>query len=242
MATVLDRLRTRLLPALLTASGVALLAAGLLGYTGPAAAGDAPGSSPAAPTVLPLTPTPSAASTPSASPTASGSPSPSAGGRHASRVVVPALAIDLPVVASPPNETFPWCDVAEYQPQYSQPGEPGTTFIYAHARTGMFLPLLKGSWTNDGQAMLGDLVQVYTSDDQLFLYQITAVKRHQSTIPFGPADGGQAGQLMLQTSEGPRKGSPGYTGLVLIVVAAPLSQVPADHATANPPAHPLVCG
>ncbi|MGZ6338974.1 MAG: sortase domain-containing protein [Candidatus Limnocylindrales bacterium] len=240
MTALLDRLRTRLMPALLTAAGVALIAAGLLGYSGPAAAVDGPPPSPTqAAASASVGPIPSATS--SAGP--SGPASPSGPPRSvASRVVVPALGIDLPIVASPPNETFPWCNVAEYQAQYSQPGKPGTTFLYAHARTGMFLPLLKASLTNDGKAMIGDLVQVYTSDDQLFLYQISRVYRHQSSIPFGPVDGGKEGQLMLQTSEGPRKGVTGYTGLVLVVLATPLSDVPADHATANPPAHPAVCG
>ena len=46
---------------------------------------------------------------------------------------------------------------------------------------------------------------------------------------------------MLQTSEGPRKGVSGYTGLVLIVVAQPLSSGPASHAAANPTPQPVTC-
>src|SRR5665811_955026 len=89
---------------------------------------------------------------------------------------------------------------------------------------------------NDGKAMKGMLVQVYTSDDQLFLYEITDVLRHQSQVYDQPQE-----QLVLQTSEGPKKGVPGYTGLVLIVVAQPLSSGPADHAVANPPPRPVTC-
>src|SRR5207253_5583467 len=55
---------------------------------------------------------------------------------------------------------------------------PISTYIFAHARTGMFLPLLEGSKVDNGKKMKGMLVQVYTSDDQLFLYSISEVRRH----------------------------------------------------------------
>ena len=126
--------------------------------------------------------------------------------------------------------------MAEYVPTLSQPGSPGTTYLYAHARDRMFLPLLLQSRINDGKAMKGMLVQVYTSDDQLFLYEITDVLRHQSELYSQPQEG-----LVLQTSEGPKKGVPGYTGLVLVVVAQPFSSGPADHAAANPTPHRVTC-
>jgi len=181
----------------------------------------------ASPTLLPF-PTPGASTPASAGPAAA---------RVVTRVVVPALDIDLPVVHPPtdPN-AFPYCNVAEYIPGLSQPGSPGTTYLFAHAREGMFLPLLLQSRVNNGSAMLGMLVQVYTSDDQLFLYEITRVLRHQSALYSQPQE-----QLALQTSEGPRKGYPGYTGLVMVVVAQPLSSGPADHAAAHPTPRPVVC-
>jgi hypothetical protein len=239
MRSILDWVGGRLLPAALTAAGVTLLGAGLLTYGSPAQA-TAPSPSPAAsfapsapPTLLPF-PTPGASGAASASP---------ATARVVTRVVVPALDIDLPAVR-PPNDpnAFPYCNVAEYWqaspdvPLISQPGSPGTTYLFAHARDGMFLPLLLQSRIDNGSAMLGMLVQVYTSDDQLFLYEITRVLRHQSEIYNQPEE-----QLALQTSEGPKKGLPGYTGLVLIVVAQPLSSGPADHATAHPTPKPIVC-
>jgi hypothetical protein len=105
----------------------------------------------------------------------------------------------------------------------------------------MFLPLLLQSRVDNGSAMLGMLVQVYTSDDRIFLYEITHVLRHQSELYTQPQE-----QLALQTSEGPGKDPsgrpyPGYTGLVLIVVAEPLSSGPADHAAAHPTPQPVVC-
>ena len=240
MQSIFDWVRRRLLPAVLTAAGVSLLGAGLLTYGTPAQA-VAPSPSPvtsfapsASPTLLPF-PTPGASAAASASPAAT---------RVATRVVVPALRIDLPVVR-PPNDpqAFPYCNVAEYlqasaaAPWLSQPGSPGTTYLFAHARDGMFLPLLLQSRIDNGSAMLGMLVQVYTSDDQLFLYEITRVLRHQSVVYNEPAE-----QLVLQTSEGPKKGVPGYTGLVVIVVAEPLSSGPADHAAAHPTPQPITCG
>ena len=237
MHSLLAWIRRRLLPALVTAAGVALLTAGLLTYQDPPeavavapSAAPSPGATePPLPSLLPLpTLAPSAPPVPSSSPVVS---------RVATRVVVPALRIDLPVVR-PPNDPhhFPYCDVAEYRREASQPGSPGTTYLYAHARVGMFLPLLLGSRINNGSAMLGTLVQVYTNDDRLFLYEITRVLRHQSEIYSEPEE-----ELVLQTSEGPAKGYAGYTGLVLIIVAQPLSSGPADHAAANPTPKPVVC-
>ena len=233
MQSILDWVRRRLLPAAVTAAGVSLVGAGLLTYGAPAQA-VVPSPPPvasfapsASPTLLPF-PTPGTSTPASAGPAAA---------RVVTRVVVPALDIDLPVVHPPtdPN-AFPYCNVAEYIPGLSQPGSPGTTYLFAHAREGMFLPLLLQSRVNNGSAMLGMLVQVYTSDDQLFLYEITRVLRHQSALYSQPQE-----QLALQTSEGPRKGYPGYTGLVMVVVAQPLSSGPADHAAAHPTPRPVVC-
>jgi len=233
MHPILHWARGRLLPAALTAAGVSLVGAGLLTY-GTQAQPAAPSPTPlvsaapsASPTLLPF-PTPEASASASAS---------SAAARVATRVVVPALRIDLPVVHPPsdPN-AFPYCNVAEYIPSLSQPGEAGTTYLFAHARDGMFLPLLLQSRVDNGSAMLGMLVQVYTSDDRVFLYEITHVLRHQSELYTPPQE-----QLALQTSEGPRKGVPGYTGLVMLVVADPISSGPADHAAANPTPRPVVC-
>ena len=146
-------------------------------------------------------------------------------------MVVPALRIDLPVVKPPNNpDHFPYCNVAEYIPQLSRPGYPGTTYLYAHARKGMFLPLLE---TRD-RAMLGMLVQVYTNDNQVFLYEVTRVLRNQTSLDI--AYGAKKEQLMLQTSEGPR-GTIGKT----MIIARPISVGPADPAAANPTPKPVAC-
>ncbi len=81
---------------------------------------------------------------------------------HASRIVIPKYDIDLAVVKGPSG--YPYCNVAMYMRSLYQPTEPGVSFIYAHARTGMFLPLLKASKNNNGAAMIGKVVYVYTTE------------------------------------------------------------------------------
>ncbi len=229
MRTPLRWIRDRLLPALLTAAGIALLAVGLLSYQLP---GEASAVSPTSTPATPAATNPGLLPIPSLSPSGSAAPGASpAAPRVATRVAVPALQVDLPVVRPPddPNH-FPFCNVAEYLPQLSQPGNPGTTYLYAHARTGMFLPLLE---TAD-RKMLGMLVQVYTDDDQVFIYEITRVLRNQKSLDVAFASDEEL--LMLQTSEGPR-GTLGKT----IVVARPVSSGPADPKAAHPTPKPVVC-
>jgi hypothetical protein len=223
--------RSRILPALLTALGVMLLVVGLLSYSIPVSAdpvGPTPSPSTAAPTDEPLITLPPLASrTPSASPTA-------AADRVATRVRVAALGIDLPVIAPPGDASYPMCNVAMWIGELGQPGQGRATYLYGHARQGMFLPLLTQSKIQDGKKMIGMVVEVWTSDDQRFLYEITEVRRHQTSLD--DAANADHEQLWLQTSEGP-KGTVGK----LQVVAEPLSQEASDHASAHPKPHPVVC-
>ena len=97
---------------------------------------------------------------------------------------------------------FPYCNVAEYLPALSRPGRPGATFIYAHARAGMFLPILEQSrrerraaaarawrWTSSPAIAAGSRIEV------------TEVHRHVTSLE--TAYRATAEQLILQTSEGP---------------------------------------
>lgn len=238
----MDRLRSfldRLVPALIAAGGVALLAAGLMTVLDPAAA---QAEIEASPSVV-ATPTPSPSPRPSGSPTpspeASASPSGSPLPAVASRVVVPALKIDLPVVAQsfgPGKGAYPLCDVAQYLEIFGQPSEIGTTYLYGHAREGMFLPLLRASERNNGKAMIGDLVQVYTTDGTTYLYEIFKVKRHSRD--FSLADDVPLGEqrLILQTSEGPKGTVPKLqvAARLVSVGTAPLDE-------ANPKPRPKDC-
>ena len=220
----------RITSALLTAVGVVLVAAGLLTYTQPVAAAPVSSQGPVAshgpaslPTLEPLvTPGPSASA--------------AAASRVATRVVVPALGIDLPVIKQPGTaDSFPPCNVAMYITQLHQPGQAGATYLYAHARTGMFLPILNASLVNNGKSMIGMLIEVYTSDNMEFLYEAVAVRRHITDLDSAFATTDET--LWLQTSEGP-------VGTVqkVQVIAKPLSSGPADPVAAHPTPHPLVCG
>lgn len=235
MADIAERIRTRLVPALLTAFGVTLLAAGLLSLTGGVTADSlvtpAPSVVTAPPTSSPLVTLPPLGSgvLPSAGPTVPAD-------RVATRVRIAALKIDLPIVAPPPGDNaYPYCNVAMYLKDLGQPGQGRATYLYAHARTGMFLPLLDASLVQNGQSLIGMVVEVWTSDDQRFLYDITEVRRHQTDLT--DAANATTEQLWLQTSEGPKGTVP-----KLQVVAEPLSQEAADPADAHPVAKPLVCG
>jgi len=233
----LREIPTRVIPAVITALGVVLVTAGLLAYGDPATAGVLPTATPIGDVA---TPTPSVSlGLPSTGPSSGPSDSPGAsfppGTAVVTRVVVPALQIDLPVVAAPPG--YPYCDVAMYfGPPMGQPGEGRATYLFAHARDGMFGPIynlaiLQGT----PQKMRGMIVQVYTSDNRLYLYEVSKVLLHQLNLD-APSSA-TSEQLWLQTSEGP-KGTPGKTQLL----ATPLSVGNADPADAHPTPHIVKCG
>jgi hypothetical protein len=231
--------RNRLLSAILTATGVSLIAGGLLTYTG-AAEINPPRPSP---TIVSFAPTPTIALP--TFPPASGSPSPSPSptavvDRVATRVVVTALGIDLPVIkpAGGPN-AYPQCNVAMYIQQLHQPGQGGATYLYAHARDGMFGPIYERAIKKlhgGPSSMKGMMVKVYTSDDLVFSYEVVEVRLHQTQLD--DAQNATSDELWLQTSEGP-KGTPGKTQLRATPLGLPL---PVDHAAAHPVAKPVICG
>jgi hypothetical protein len=257
----------RFVPTVLMSSSAALLAVGVLSYapsafgqwqtpeptiggdplfetTGPDggvawASGDPNGSgdlpratpspvpSPQPATPIPIGPTPTPTSTP-------------AGDAVVTRVLIPSLDIDLPVVAGDlevrGNEgNYPLCDVAMYMIGFVNPGQPGTTYIYGHAQAGMFAPLLHASKYNNGASMIGALVQVYTNDSMLHLYEIKLVKRHATDLSITRVPAG-VHQLVLQTSEG-------WHGHIpkLQVAAKPLTVLPVSYGDAHPTPHPRVC-
>ena len=225
-----------LAPALIAGAGVFLIAAGLFYYLQPVEA--APGATPtAAPSAsVAAYSIPPIASIAPVGPTTSGSVT----AYIATRVTVPALGIDLPVVTSPPNEQFPLCNAAEYlvlDKPLAYPGLPQATYLYAHARTGMFLPLLTQSQTNNGKAMVGMWVEIYTDDNQRHVYQISQVLRHVSgSGALDTAANAKTDELWLQTSEGPFESS-----TKLQVVAQPVGIIAATAADAHPQGKGNVC-
>jgi hypothetical protein len=224
------RLRGRLLPAVLTAVGLALLANGLMTYT---TAVQPPPEARALASYEPL-PTPFGAVTlPGAGAAANPSFPPD---RVATRLAIRRLDIDLPIMLQTDNYgLFPLCDVALYQPLFGQPGQGRATYLYAHARAGMFLPLLERSRRPDnGQSMVGMLVEVYTSDNWRFIYAISEVRRH--TRDLNDAAATTTERLWMQTSEGPMGTVP-----KLQVVADFVSAEKVDPKAAHPDAHPKIC-
>ena len=178
MAPLLSTLTSRIVPALLTALGVVLITAGLLTYPDPTTAGTAVVPTPEiieAPSEVnatePPSPSPSASLDPSVSPAASPEPTPQPSGREmATRVVVPALGIDLPIIRG--NDGYPYCNVAMYlssskkaaKDVFGQPGEGRATYLYSHARDGMFGPIYNNAIRDrTPNKMLGMVIQVYTS-------------------------------------------------------------------------------
>jgi hypothetical protein len=241
VTTIVRALRDRLVPAVLTAAGVTLIAAGLLSYSGNAAAAD-PGSSetpvivsadPSSGIDLPSLPPVDGSAPPSAVPSATPNPD-----RVATRVVVEQLGIDLPIIKPRGDSTtYPQCNVALYIQELSQPGNNRATYLYAHARDGMFGPIYERAILKKHggpKSMIGMLVQVYTNDDLMFVYEVTEVRLHQLNLDDAVA--ATTEELWLQTSEGP-KGTPGKTQLLAML----LSTQAVDHASANPKPHPVTC-
>ena len=163
--------------------------------------------------VAPLV-TPTASATPSAVATdASASPSPTVrpiGDGY--RIQIPRLAIDLPiaegdiereVVVQQTPENF-----AFHLPGTAIPGMGSNSYIYAHARRGMFLTL----WN----ARAGDQVLVSTPDGVALKYVVTEVHPRvppEDTSWILPTS---SERLTLQTSTGPSRDDPRF-----VVVAVP---------------------
>ncbi len=195
-----------------------------------------PASPDASPDVSPST-SPSTEPTTKPKPTAT----PKLGNGHATRVVVPALNIDIPVI--PGNNGYPLCNVAMYMDNLGKPlrdlgrpGRAGATYIYSHARDGMFGPIYRlAIEKGTPRKMLGMVVQVYTDDAKVYLYEIREVRLHQTSLDDAVSATRQ--ELWLQTSEGP-KGTPGKTQ----VRALPISVDDAGYKESHPKPKPVACG
>ena len=63
-----------------------------------------------------------------------------------------------------------------------QPGRGIATYLFAHARDGMFGPIYENAIVkHQPEKMLGMIVQVYTDDNRLYLYEVRKVLLHQLT-------------------------------------------------------------
>jgi sortase (surface protein transpeptidase) len=128
------------------------------------------------------------------------------------RVQIPRLGIDLAIAEGDVTRDIDQQKTPEgfafHLPGSSIPGLGGNTYIYAHARTGMFLSL----WN----ARTGDQIFISTPDLRVLKYVVTDV---QPRVPPGDVSWVQATaseRLTLQTSTGPNSGDPRF-----VVVAVP---------------------
>jgi hypothetical protein len=151
---------------------------------------------------------------------------------HATRVAVVGLGIDLPVIRGPSG--YPYCRVAMYYAQAAQPREPGISFIFAHARTGMFLPLLTRYRIDGGRSLIGKTVEVWTSDSYVVYYRIDKVRK--TTTPMTGVTSLARERLWLQTSTGPNTTYP-----KLVVEAYRYKTVKTTYAASHPTPHPISC-
>jgi hypothetical protein len=230
----LARTRDRIVPPILIVSAIVCLGVGILWFAG--SDRSSPVTEPS-----PVTATSGSLTSPSVSPGLS--PSPAATGKGlATRVVIRSLGIDLPVISGAteiPDQGpagYPPCDVALYLPEFVQPGQRGATYLYAHAREGMFLPLLLASEQRDGAGLIGMLVEVYTDDDRQYVYSISEVRRHALDFSLAQDIPRRSRRLVLQTSEGPRGTVP-----KLQVLAEPVTILDAEPGAAHPSPRPRAC-
>jgi LPXTG-site transpeptidase (sortase) family protein len=193
-------------------AGVLLLAVGIALVAG----GGLPRSGSVAPLALPspsatATPAPTASAdlaTPSPTPLATIGPIP-----DGFRIRMPRLGIDLPiaegdvqrdVVVQRTPENF-----AFHFPGTAIPGTTGNSYLYAHARRGMFLSL----WN----ANVGDRVIITTPEGVELNFKVTDIPGKvppQDTSWLNPSS---EERLTLQTSTGPNPQDPRF-----VVIAAPV--------------------
>ena len=156
-------------------------------------------------------PTPSAAATPAPT-TARPSPTPLPPIPVGYRVQIPRLGIDLGILEgdierdsvqlqTPENYAF-------HLPGTAIPGTGANSYLYAHARRGMFLSL----W----DAKVGDVVWISTPDGRALKYVISEIHPRVPPEDVVWATPSAPDRLTLQTSTGPNPADPRF-----VVVALP---------------------
>jgi LPXTG-site transpeptidase (sortase) family protein len=128
------------------------------------------------------------------------------------RIQIPRLAIDLPIAEGVIQRDIDQQQTPEgfafHLPGTSTPGERGNTYVYSHARVGMFLAL----WN----AQVGDEVLVSTPDGRKLTYVVTEVRAKVPPTDISVAQPTDDERLTLQTSTGPRPEDPRFVVIALI--------------------------
>lgn len=134
------------------------------------------------------------------------------------RIAVKRLGIDLPLAWGDVGRDVPRGDYAGGTPEKvalvfpgsALPGHGGNTYIYAHARAGMFLSL----WG----ARLGDEIVIAWSAGPTLSYAVTQVVGRVAVTDTRWLDPAGPERLTLQTSTGPAPTDPRF-----VVIATPAS-------------------
>ncbi len=125
------------------------------------------------------------------------------------RVQIPRLAIDLPIQEGDLRRDIELQqtpeNVAFHLPGTAIPGERSNTYLYAHARRGMFLAL----W----DAQPGDEVFISTPDRRVIVYVVREVLPRVAPSDVSVAQPTPLERLTLQTSTGPDPGNPRFVVL-----------------------------
>ncbi|MBI2773405.1 MAG: sortase [Chloroflexi bacterium] len=128
------------------------------------------------------------------------------------RVRVARLGIDLPIAEGDVQRDIDLQKTPEgyafHLPGTSIPGRGSNTYLYAHARTGMFLAL----W----DARVGDDVTILGPDGAVLRYVVTEVRPKVPASDVSVAQPTSDERLTLQTSTGPSPEDPRF-----VVIARP---------------------
>jgi LPXTG-site transpeptidase (sortase) family protein len=161
-----------------------------------------------------------AAVTPAPSPSQTGSPvasapaiTPTPAIPDGYRIKIARLLIDLPIAEGDIERDAVRGETPEnlalHLPGSAIPGDGSNTYIYAHARRGMFLSL----WN----AREGDEVLIVTPDGRVLRYVVSEVHPRVDPTDISWVARTAAERLTLQTSTGPNPGDPRF-----VVVALPV--------------------
>jgi hypothetical protein len=128
------------------------------------------------------------------------------------RVRIARLRIDLPIAEGIVQRDVELQQTPEgfafHLPGSSIPGQAGNTYLYSHARTGMFLAL----W----DARVGDEVVISTPEGRTLRYVVSEVLPRVPPTDVSVAQPTPDERLTLQTSTGPAPADPRF-----VVVALP---------------------
>ena len=120
----------------------------------------------------------------------------------ATRIVVPSLGIDLPVIVG--DTGYPLCNVAQYLLGFSNPGQAGHDLpLRPRPRRTCSCRCWTESEDDDGAGMIGALVKLYTADRSCTCTRSTIVKRHATDLSLAYDMPAGQHRLIMQTSEGP---------------------------------------